>query len=295
MYYLRKLKVILEHTEYREHFGPLRERLAPEGISVEIQVYKPLTNAEYAEAEKRPSGAVPSATDIGGEGVLWLADNPSLASRLAAESRPVLAYLHPQNKEQDFYGVRYACEEPAELELSYLEGVYRRCNRLPLDILTTERLFLRETTVEDVEEFYHIYANPSITQYMEGLYPDKEQEKEYIREYIEKIYCFYDFGVWTVGKRDTGEIIGRAGFAYREGFEEPEIGFVIGVPWQRQGYAFEICCAILEYGFERLEFGKIRALVEPRNEASLRLCEKLGMKYEKYVTCQETEYICLTT
>ena len=80
---------------------------------------------------------------------------------------------------------------------------------------------------------------------MEGLYPDREQEREYIRQYIEKIYTFYEFGVWTVVERESGAVIGRAGFSYREGYNEPELGFIIGVPWQHRGYAEEVGRGIL--------------------------------------------------
>lgn len=280
MNYLQKVNVALEHLEYEREFLPLAARLAAAGIRLAM-----------SEAGKQFSSTEGSA---GEENVLWITDSPHLAGRLVAEGKAVLAFLHGYNDERGFTGVRYACEEPEELEIAYLEGVYRRNRRLPLDILSTKRLFLRETTESDVEDFYRIYSDPAITRYMEDLYPDKEQEKAYIREYIDKIYGFYDFGVWTVGKRDTGEVIGRAGFAYREGFEDPELGFVIGAPWQRQGYAYEICSAILRYGWERLEFQTVRALVEPHNTPSLSLCEKLGMKYEKTIVNKGIEYLCMT-
>lgn len=285
MYYLQKVNVILEHLEYEICFLPLRDELHLRGVRME------LCGLGTAEAQKMIGD--PEVNDAQRSGFLWLTDNPVLARHLAEKSYPVLAFLHKDNDGLDFGEVRYACEKPEEVEGIYLEGVYRRCMHLPLDILSTERLFLRETTEADVDAFYRIYDDPSVTQYMEGLYPDKQEERAYIREYIEKIYNFYDFGVWTVGKRDTGEVIGRAGFAYREGFDEPELGFVIGVPWQRQGYAYEICSAILKYGWEQLMFTGVRALVQPDNAASLRLCEKLGMHYERTVTDKGIEYCCM--
>ena len=285
MYYLQKVNVILEHMEYKLSFLPLQEELRLCGVSMEL--------CEFDTAEAWKMLETLAADGVKVQGVLWLTDNAALARRLAEGHHPVLAFLHGDNVGADFGEVRYACEKPEEMEISYLEDVYRRCKGLPLDILTTERLFLRETTEEDVDEFYRIYEEPSITRYMEGLYSDRQEEKAYIREYIEKIYGFYDFGVWTVGKRETGEVIGRAGFAYREGFEDPEIGFVIGVPWQRQGYAYEICSAILKYGWEQLEFTKVRALVQPGNEASLHLCRKLGMEYQGNVKDRGIEYNCM--
>ena len=36
----------------------------------------------------------------------------------------------------------------------------------------------------------------------------------------------------------------------REGFAEPELGFIIGVGWQRRGYGEEVCRAIMKYGLQ---------------------------------------------
>ena len=174
-----------------------------------------------------------------------------------------------------------------------MERVYRRLKGLPWNILETERCLIRETTPEDVEDFFHIYSDPAITEFMEGLYPDKEQEKEYIREYIEKIYTFYEFGVWTVVEKNSGSVIGRAGFSYREGYDEPEIGFIIGVPWQRRGYGEEVCRAILDYGWNVLRFDRVQALVETENAASLNLCDKLGFRAVEELSMGEREYFLL--
>ena len=135
----------------------------------------------------------------------------------------------------------------------------------------------------DVEDFYNIYQEPAITKYMEGLFPEKSAERQYIREYIEKVYGYYEFGVWTVLEKESGAVIGRAGFSYREGYEEPELGYIIGVPWQRKGYAEEVCRGILDFGWKELGFGAVQVLVETENEPSLHLCRKLGFTGEEIV------------
>jgi RimJ/RimL family protein N-acetyltransferase len=80
---------------------------------------------------------------------------------------------------------------------------------------------------------------------MEPLYEEVDEERAYARDYIEKVYAFYDFGIWTVVEKTSGEVIGRAGICYREGYEDPELGFMIGVPWQGKGLATEVCRAVL--------------------------------------------------
>ena len=227
------------------------------------------------------------------DGALYITDDPETARTFRDAGDAVMIYLHEGNREQDFSGFLYAAEDPENLDPEYAERVYRRQKGLPWRIAETERCLIRETTPEDVEAFYRIYSDPAITKYMEGLYPEIEQEKEYIREYIEKVYTFYEFGVWTVVKREGGEVIGRAGFAFREGYEEPELGFIIGVPWQHRGYGEEVCRRIMEYGWEALGFEKVQAMVELGNEASLKLCRKLGFRREETVVLQGKEYVRL--
>lgn len=224
------------------------------------------------------------------EPILYITDDSATAERLQNAGEAVLVHLHPGNSNQDFSQFLFAVEQPEELDAEYVEKVYRRLKGLPWDILETERCLIRETTVDDVDAFYEIYSNPAITEHMEDLYPEVEQEKQYVRDYIEKVYTFFEFGVWTVVEKETGAVIGRAGISYREGFDEPELGFVIGVPWQRKGYAREVCEAILQYGTEVLCFEVIQALVEPQNEASLSLCDKLGMKPVESVSIKDKEY-----
>ncbi|MCM1568841.1 MAG: GNAT family N-acetyltransferase [Roseburia sp.] len=228
------------------------------------------------------------------EGVLWLMDDAVCAGRLAQAGEAVLYCMSNEDiKEEppEFSWVRFACERPEELELSYLEGVYRRYRGIPRDICETARCLIRETTLEDVEAFYEIYREPAITRYMENLYDDPEQERAYIRDYIDKVYALYDFGIWTVALKESGQVIGRAGLTCREGFEEPELGFVIGVPWQGKGLAFEVCRAVLNYGREVLGFWRIQALVEPENAASVRLCEKLGFVRGEELEVEHKAYV----
>ena len=224
------------------------------------------------------------------DGVLWITDQGQRAQELLRFDCPVLAWLHEHNRDQDFSGVRYACENLEELGVDYLEKVYRRYVGIPWDILTTDRCLVRETVTADLDELYAIYTVPSITKYTEGLYPERAQEEAYLKDYTENMYYFYNYGVWTICDRATGQVIGRAGFSNREGYEDPELGFVIGVPWQRQGYATEVCKALLEYGKEELGFEQVQMLVMPENEVSLRLAGNLGFHRQDQVTWEGILY-----
>ncbi len=225
--------------------------------------------------------------------VLYLTDSKEILSLLLMNNCYAIVFYHEKNKDIFFEGALYAVEDIAQLSFSSYDEAYRRLANLPWDILETERLKVRESTVEDVEAFYRIYKEPSITRYMEDLFRDPDEERVYIETYIKQVYGFYGFGMWTVILKETGQVVGRAGLSIREGYELPELGFVIDKEYQRKGYAYEVCQGILDYARKELFFDKIQALVHPENEASLRLLERLGFVYENNVREQKEEYMLL--
>lgn len=210
---------------------------------------------------------------------LILTDSPELARICRERDMAVVAVISGEGK--DFSEIPYAVTDIEDLDETYLERIWQRYRGIPWKICETERCIVRETVPEDVESFYDIYRDKEITRYMENLFEDREKERQYIRDYIEKVYGFYGFGMWTVCLKETGEVIGRAGLSMREEFEEAELGYVIGKKWQRQGLAEEACREILAYGREELGFERVRALMHPENTASERLCRKLGFCYKE--------------
>lgn len=264
VYYLKKCIIVLQSAESLPALLPLCERLVQEGIDCRVLL------SEELQDEKLSLG------------ILYLTDDPWVYATLAADfpdsQPPVLIYLHPGNQDVDFGDARYALEDPQEVEPEYLERVYRRCHNLPWEILMTERCWLRETVEEDVDSFWKMYQEPEITQYTEQLYPSPEAERGYVREYRRLVYSFYEFGVWTVLDRQTGAVVGRAGLSVREGYDLPELGFVIGREWQGRGLAREVCQGILKYARKQLGFDRIQVLVHEENAVSLYLCRKLGFR-----------------
>ena len=224
------------------------------------------------------------------QNTLYITDLEAEYHALKQQGKYVLPYRHEANAEVVFTGALYVIEQIEEVDFETIDMAYRRLAGLPWEILTTKRCVIRETTEEDVDSFYKIYAEPEITEYMEDLYADRDEEIAYVRDYREKVYGFYGYGMWTVLTKD-GTVIGRAGISWHEGFDLPELGFVIGVPWQRQGYAYEVCSAVLAYAYEELGFTQVQALVMEGNEKSAALCRKLGFKREENVVLEDGEYV----
>jgi len=191
---------------------------------------------------------------------------------------PHVAYMHDANRNTNFPFTTYAITSLDGLPLLYLRHVYERFYKIPWEILTTKRCRLREMTVDDVDELYKIYRDKEITRYMEDLFEDPDEEKAYVRQYIDSMYAFYGFGMWIIERLTDGKIIGRAGLNIRDGYEELELGYLIRTDEQHKGYAAEVCRAIMDYAVTELEAEALNAFIHPENLASIRLCQGLGFK-----------------
>ena len=209
---------------------------------------------------------------------LHIAENESDALALTNDNRFVIPLLCEQNKNSNFSSYKYLITDYEAVDEDFYYKIWLRFLGIPWHILETDRCIVREMTEADVEPLYELYRDPSITEYTEPLFPDYEDELEYTYNYIHNVYEYFGFGTWVVIRKSDGKLIGRAGFNYRPDYEIPEIGYVFGTPYQHQGYALEVCGAIINYALEELDFESIMAFSCPQNLPSLKLLTKLGFR-----------------
>ena len=154
-----------------------------------------------------------------------------------------------------------------------------------MNILETKRLILRQFTPEDAADNYRIYTDPENMKFM-GRQPDSvEFERDQIRKHIANYYDKHGFGLWATVLKETNQLIGRCGLLYQqiEDALEFEVSYLLDKHFWGQGLATEAAHEIVRLGFERYKFSRIVALIIPENEASVRVAEKIGMKYERDV------------
>ena len=175
----------------------IRKRLA--GMAVELEgIFRPLAEGLLADNERGLACLEDRIEkDRKKEEILYVTDEAACYHMLKEKGYYVLPCLHEDNRSASFPGASYMIEKIEEMDYSSFEMAYRRLAGLPWEILETQRCRIRETTVEDVAVFYRIYADTSITEYMENLFEDPEEEIAYTQNYIEKIYGFYGYGMWN--------------------------------------------------------------------------------------------------
>lgn len=279
---LKQVVFMLKKENILSEIKPLLHELAAHGVAIDWRGGHECMETDWRSGNEN-SGEPAETT-------LYITDDAVWQRMLRTRDLPVLIYFHEENRQENFALSEYAIEKIEEVEYESLELAYLRLTGQPWTILETDRCVIRETTVEDIDCFYEIYKEPAITEYMEDLYADKDEEIAYIQDYIKNMYCFYGYGMWTVLEKAGGQIIGRAGISWREGYEIPELGFVIAVPYQRQGFAYEVCRAILAYGKEELGFTQFQAVIMEGNEKSMALCQKLGFTDEDELEMDGVNY-----
>lgn len=217
------------------------------------------------------------------ESLLIAARDETLENGRAA-GLPTLAFVNREIEEQSYQAADIIAEGFEEVDYYFLERIYQRKHGIPWRVIETERTYLREMTEEDVDALYEIYGETGMTRFVEPLYEDREEELAYTRAYMEHMYKYYGYGMWLVCDRWTDRIIGRAGLNNQRigGEIELEMGYLIRQDCQRQGYATEICAAILDYAREALEFPRVNCLVEEENKISAHLLENLGFFWKGY-------------
>lgn len=86
--------------------------------------------------------------------------------------------------------------------------------------------------------------------------------------------------MWLVFEKKTGTLIGRAGVEHREELNgDMELGYAIRTSFQQQGYAYEVCQAIMQYAGEELQVHLLHCLIQKENALSEKLAIKLGFSY----------------
>ena len=121
--------------------------------------------------------------------------------------------------------------------------------------------------------------------------PPEEYSQEILlhREYADKVYGKYGFGMWGIFDKSSGHLIGESGlepcfdvdrtrYPYEWMFEKncAELGFLIAENLWGDGYCTEVCAKILPYCREHFCITRVFARVQEKNTASLRVLDKLG-------------------
>ncbi|NES78801.1 MULTISPECIES: GNAT family N-acetyltransferase [Okeania] len=147
--------------------------------------------------------------------------------------------------------------------------------------LETQRLILRDFHQQYLYQLAPILANSKVMKFSHTGILSPLQTKEKIHSFINS-YKKNRFEKWAVILKETNKLIGYCGIAIEEidKVHEQEIGYRFAPEFWGNGLATEAALATIQYAFKQLKFPYILGIVERENIASVKVLEKLGMRYE---------------
>jgi len=149
-------------------------------------------------------------------------------------------------------------------------------------ILETERLLVRELTLEDAGFILELLNEPAFIEFIgdKGV-RDLLGAVKYLRDGPLANYAKHGVGLWcaTLG---NGTPIGSCGLLQRDFLSHPDIGYAFLAAYRGQGYAHEAAAAILRHAREPLGVKTLHAITAFRNPASVRLLTKLGFDFVQF-------------
>ncbi len=149
-----------------------------------------------------------------------------------------------------------------------------------MKILETERLYLREMKLEDAENAYLLNLDPEVVKYTgDGTFKSIKDARIFLKNYDH--YKKYGFGRWAVIKKSDSKFLGWCGLKYTKELDEFDIGFRFFKEHWNKGYATESAKECLEFGFKKIGIQKIVGRAMSENIASIKVLEKIGLKYLK--------------
>lgn len=130
---------------------------------------------------------------------------------------------------------------------------------------------------DDFRALCGILQDEAVMYAYEGAFSDQEVQ-EWLDRQISR-YQKWNFGLWAVILKETGEMIGQCGLTMQpwKNTEVLEIGYLFNRAYWHKGYAAEAAKACKEYAFEVLGANEVCSIIRNTNTASQKVAVRNGM------------------
>lgn len=147
-------------------------------------------------------------------------------------------------------------------------------------VIETERLALREATLDDAAFFAELLSEPLYRRFIADRGDlDSPAARAYLEERVLSAYRLHGFGQYLVTLKADGAPIGTAGMIRREGVPDPDLGYAILARRHGNGYAAEAGAGVLTHARDVLGLKRALAFTDRENQASKAVLRKLGFRY----------------
>ncbi|MEL6462729.1 MAG: GNAT family N-acetyltransferase [Cyanobacteria bacterium J06621_15] len=151
-------------------------------------------------------------------------------------------------------------------------------------ILQLDKFTMEPLQLSDLDSLTTIWSDPEVTKFLpsRGLPIPREKVEKALTSFVEH-WQKRDYGIWKIVEDAADKMIGYCGLRYLEELNEVELLYGLDKAYWGSGIATKAAKASVKYGFEVANLNRIIALALPDNQASKKVIEKTGFKYEKQI------------
>ncbi len=159
-----------------------------------------------------------------------------------------------------------------------------------MKVVETDRLVLRRLALDDAEFVLELLNQPSFLQFIgdKGV-RTLDDARNYILTGPIASYEQFGFGLYLTMLKEEKIPIGICGLLKRESLQDVDIGFAFLPKFWSLGFAFESASAVMTYGRNVLGIKRIVAITSTDNYGSIKVLEKLGLRFDRMVRLSENE------
>ena len=149
--------------------------------------------------------------------------------------------------------------------------------------IETERLILRQFSVDDADAMYRNWASDSeVVKYLTWTaHADVDVSREVLKDWVSS-YMQKDYYQWAIVLKENGnDPIGSiSAVKVNDDIDMVHIGYCMGRAWWHQGIMSEAAQAVIAFFFDRVCANSVCSYHDPNNPYSGMVMKHCGMKYE---------------
>ena len=148
-------------------------------------------------------------------------------------------------------------------------------------VLETNRLVLRQLTMDDAADYFEIFSDDEVTRYYDvNTMTDVNEAKALIQRHNAHYQNHVSIR-YVLQLKDSGKVIGTFGLYDFKGSDSVEIGFDLNRAHWKQGYMTEAIRRVIDFVFQELGIAAVYGGFLKPNTASENLMKRLGFTRDK--------------
>ncbi len=157
-------------------------------------------------------------------------------------------------------------------------------------ILKTERLALSLPEQSDAPFFLKLMTDETFIRNIgdRGVHT-LDEAKAHIKDKLHNSYQVNGFCMYLATLKSTGEPVGVCGLVKRDTLDCPDIGYAFLPQYAGFGYATEAAKAVMAHGTSTLGIKRIVGITSAENQPSIKVLEKIGLRFDKMVPYSDDE------